>query len=105
MPGIQLMPCQGNVQTSFNQPTTSKQMKSTHLSSPAHTQLLRFHVHSSESGDAVEIIETLFKGDGSNVTKTQRWLSGAEASNYRAKLIRQGWTEYPGQIIERMEFN
>ena len=77
-------------------------MKNTHLSSPAHTQLLRFHVHSSES---VEIIETLFKGDGANVTRTQRWLPAAEASNYRAKLIRQGWTEFPGQIIEKQEIN
>lgn len=71
-------------------------MKNTHLSSPAHTRRLHFHVHSR---DSVEIIETRFKGDGAKVIKTERWLPEPEAANYRASLIRQGWTEFSGRII------
>ena len=64
-------------------------MKSTVLSSPAHTRMLRFAVHNA---DSVEIIETRWNG-GSTTQHTERWLPEIEAANYRARLIREGWTE------------
>lgn len=67
-------------------------MKSTILSSPAHTRILRFAVHSS---DCVEIIETRWNS-GSIIQSTERWLPEAEAANYRAELIHQGWSEAHG---------
>ena len=64
-------------------------MKPTTLSSPAHTRLLRFAVHSP---DCVEIIETRWNS-GNTTSFTERWLPAAEAANYRAQLIHQGWSE------------
>ena len=64
-------------------------MKSTVLSSPAHTRLLRFAVHSA---DSVDIIETRWHG-GSTTQRTERWLPEIEAANYRARLIMEGLTE------------
>jgi hypothetical protein len=67
-------------------------MKSTTLSSPAHTRYLRFAVHSS---DCVEIIETrIFNGQATS--HTERWLPEPEAANYRAELIHAGWREAHG---------
>jgi hypothetical protein len=65
-------------------------VKSTTLSSPAHTTLLAFRVNST---DSVEIIRTSWNG-GLPLTSTERWLPAAEAANYRAQLIHKGWTEF-----------
>jgi hypothetical protein len=67
-------------------------VKTTALTSPAHTTLLKFVVLDS---DSVEIIRTSWNG-GLPVTTTERWLPQAEAANYRARLIHQGWRESHG---------
>ena len=67
-------------------------MKNTALTSPAHTTLLKFLVLDR---DSVEIIRTDWNG-GLPLTSTERWLPVAEAANYRARLIRQGWNEAHG---------
>lgn len=67
-------------------------MKSTYLTSPARTTLLKFVVCDS---DSVEVIKTAWNG-GHPVTSTERWLPVAEAANYRARLIHQGWNEAHG---------
>ena len=64
-------------------------MKSACLSSPAHTTLLKFVVLDA---DSVEIIKTSWNG-GSPITFTDQCLPVAEAALYRARLIRNGWTE------------
>ena len=70
-------------------------MKSTVLSSPARTRLLRFVVHNR---DSVEIIQTSWTG-GSTIQSTERWLPEPEAANYRARLIRDGWRESQGDCV------
>ena len=67
-------------------------MKNTVLTSPAHTTLLRFLVLSP---DTVQIIRTSWNGS-LPITSTERWLPPAEAANYRARLIHQGWNEAHG---------
>ena len=67
-------------------------MKSTCLTSPAHTTLLKFVVCDS---DNVEIVRTNWNG-GLPLTTTELWLPVAEAANYRARLIHQGWNEAHG---------
>jgi hypothetical protein len=67
-------------------------MKNTTLTSPAHTTLLEFLVLDR---DSVEIIRTDWNG-GLPLRSTERWLPVAEAANYRARLIHQGWNEAHG---------
>ena len=67
-------------------------MKNTTLASPARTTLLKFLVLDR---DSVEIIRTDWNG-GLPRTSTERWLPAAEAANYRARLIQQGWNETHG---------
>ena len=67
-------------------------MKNTTLTSPAHTTLLKFLVLDQ---DSVEIIRTDWNG-GLPLTSTERWLPVAEAANYQARLIHQGWNEAHG---------
>ena len=57
-----------------------------YLNSPSHNQLITMHTHSA---DCVEF--TVHRLDGTKAM--DRWLPYAEAVNYRAKLIHQGWTE------------
>ena len=61
----------------------------TAITSPARTTLLTFRAHSS---DSVEIICCTWKGR-ETVTYTDRWLPEPEATDFRARLIHQGWTE------------
>ena len=64
-------------------------MKNTFITSPARTTLLEFVVHDR---DSVEVIKTSWNG-GHPITSTERWLPEPEAANYRARLIRSGWSE------------
>ncbi len=71
-------------------------MKATTLSSPAHTTLLRFVAHNVENpADMFEIIRTSWNG-GSPITGTDEFMTAADAANYRARLIHQGWSESHG---------